>query len=134
MAGANPLTNLLILMRVARGATVPAHIYLRMLRRRAHLVGRMDARLAPVDVLALPTVPIVAPPIAPMLKDDELYFRTNLLVLSNTMIGNFFDLCGISLPIPGTALPVGFMLLARHGGDHGLLDIAAGVEAELAKT
>jgi aspartyl-tRNA(Asn)/glutamyl-tRNA(Gln) amidotransferase subunit A len=119
--------------RIARGATVPAHIYIRMLRRRADLIRRMDARLAAVDVLALPTVPIVAPPIAPMLNDDELYFRTNLLVLRNTMIGNFFDLTGISLPVPGTALPVGLMMLARHGRDHDLLDIAAGVENELGR-
>jgi aspartyl-tRNA(Asn)/glutamyl-tRNA(Gln) amidotransferase subunit A len=117
--------------RIARGATVPAPIYLRMLRRRATLIRRMDARLSAIDVLALPSVPIVAPPIAPMLADDELYFRTNLLVLRNTMIGNFFDLCGISLPVPGTALPVGFMMLARHGRDRDLLDIAAGVEKEL---
>ena len=47
------------------------------------------------------------------------------------MIGNFFDLAGISLPVPGTALPVGFMMLARHGRDRDLLDIAAGVEKEL---
>jgi aspartyl-tRNA(Asn)/glutamyl-tRNA(Gln) amidotransferase subunit A len=117
--------------RIARGAAIPAHAYIRMLRRRADLIRRMDARLAPIDVLALPTVPIIAPPIAPMLADDELYFRTNLLVLRNTMIGNFFDLTGVSLPIAGAALPVGFMMLARHGRDHDLLDIAASVEKEL---
>jgi aspartyl-tRNA(Asn)/glutamyl-tRNA(Gln) amidotransferase subunit A len=117
--------------RIARGATIPARIYIRMLRRRADLIRRVDARLSAIDVLALPTVPIVAPPIAPMLTDDDLYFRTNLLVLRNSMIGNFFDLAGISLPIPGTALPVGFMLMARHGRDRDLLEIAAGVEAEL---
>ncbi|MCC2653149.1 MAG: amidase [Microvirga sp.] len=117
--------------RIAKAVATPAHTYIRMLRRRADLVRRMDARLAPVDVLALPTVAIVPPPIAPMLTDDELYFRTNLLVLRNTMIGNFFDLTGISLPAPGAALPVGFMMLARNGRDHDLLAIAAAVEKEL---
>jgi aspartyl-tRNA(Asn)/glutamyl-tRNA(Gln) amidotransferase subunit A len=117
--------------RIAKAAGITAQTYIRMMRRRADLIRRMDARLAPIDVLALPTVPIAPPPIAPLLTDDELYFRTNVLVLRNTMVANLFDLTGISLPVPGTALPVGFMMLARHGSDHDLLDIAAGVEKEL---
>jgi aspartyl-tRNA(Asn)/glutamyl-tRNA(Gln) amidotransferase subunit A len=68
-----------------------------------------------------------------MLADDDLYFRTNLLVLRNTMVANFFDLTAISLPLPGTALPVGFMLIARHGRDRELLAIAAAVEAEFGR-
>ena len=102
-----------------------------MLRRRAALAAALDARLAAVDVLALPTVPVVPPPIAPLIADDDLYMRTNLLVLRNTMIANFFDLTSISLPIPGTALPVGFMLIARNGRDRDLLSVAAAVENEL---
>ncbi|MFL5165002.1 MAG: amidase [Microvirga sp.] len=118
--------------RILRGAAIPAATYIRMLRRRAALAAALDARLAAVDVLALPTVPVVPPPIAPLIADDDLYMRTNLLVLRNTMIANFFDLTSISLPIPGTALPVGFMLIARNGRDRDLLAIAAAVEAELA--
>jgi aspartyl-tRNA(Asn)/glutamyl-tRNA(Gln) amidotransferase subunit A len=116
--------------RIARAAAIPAHTYIRMMRKRAALIAAMDERLAPIDVLALPTVPIAPPPIAPMLADDDLYFRTNLLVLRNTMIANFFDLTSISLPVPGTALPVGFMLIARHGRDRDLLAVAAAVEAQ----
>jgi aspartyl-tRNA(Asn)/glutamyl-tRNA(Gln) amidotransferase subunit A len=52
-------------------------------------------------------------------------------VLRNTMLGNFFDLTGVSLPIAGTPLPVGMMLLARNGHDRRLLAIAAGAEAHL---
>ena len=113
---------------------VPAHLYIRMMQQRSALVSAMDERLATIDVLALPTTAIVAPPIAPLLTDDALYTRTNHLVLRNTMFGNQFDLTSISLPIPGTALPVGFMLVARNGQDHRLLQIAAGVEALLART
>lgn len=119
--------------RIARGATIPAAVYIRMLRRRAVLIRAMDARLAAVDLLATPTLPIVAPPIAPLVADDDLYFRTNILVLRNTSVANFFDLTSISLPLPGEALPVGLMLTARHGRDRDLLDIAAGVETELAR-
>jgi aspartyl-tRNA(Asn)/glutamyl-tRNA(Gln) amidotransferase subunit A len=52
------------------------------------------------------------------------------MLLRNTSIGNFFDLCGISLPLPAP-LPVGLMLLSRNGHDHALLRIAAAVESLL---
>ena len=51
----------------------------------------------------------------------------NRLLLRNAAIANFFDLCAISLPMPGTgALPAGLMLFARRGRDRQLFAIAAG--------
>jgi aspartyl-tRNA(Asn)/glutamyl-tRNA(Gln) amidotransferase subunit A len=117
--------------RIALSSSVAAPEYIRMMRQRAALIAMMDERLAPVDVLALPTTPVVAPPIGPLLSDDELYRQTNLLVLRNPMVANQFDLTSISLPIPDTALPVGLMLFARHGQDRRLLQIAAGIETIL---
>jgi len=118
---------------IARSGTIPAPVYIRMLRRRSALVAAMDERLAPVDVLALPTTAVSAPLIAPLEADDKLYNRMDWLILRNTMFGNQFDLTGITLPIPGCERPVGLMLLARHGQDRRLLEIAAGVERELAR-
>jgi aspartyl-tRNA(Asn)/glutamyl-tRNA(Gln) amidotransferase subunit A len=117
--------------RIALSSSVAAPEYIRMMRQRAALIAMMDERLAPVDVLALPTTPVVAPPIGPLLSDDELYRQTNLLVLRNPMIANQFDLTSISLRIPDTSLPVGLMLFARHGQDRRLLQIAAGIETIL---
>lgn len=116
--------------RIARGATVPAPDYIRSLRRRNELVAAMDARLTAVDVLAMPTVAVV-PPRIDALTDDDAYGRTNMLVLRNTMVGNLFDLTGVTLPIPGAPLPVGLMLLARNAHDRRLLAIAAAVESRL---
>jgi aspartyl-tRNA(Asn)/glutamyl-tRNA(Gln) amidotransferase subunit A len=118
---------------IARSGTVPAPVYIRMLRRRRELVGAMDERLSPVDVLALPTTAISAPLTAPLEADDKLYNRTDWLILRNTMFVNQFDLTAISLPIPGCERPVGLMLVARHGHDRRLLEIAAGVEQALAR-
>jgi aspartyl-tRNA(Asn)/glutamyl-tRNA(Gln) amidotransferase subunit A len=118
---------------IARSGTVPAPVYIRMLRRRRALIEAMDERLSPVDVLALPTTAISAPLTAPLEADDKLYNRMDWLILRNTMFGNQFDLTGISLPIPGCERPVGLMLLARHGQDRRLLEIAASVERELAR-
>jgi aspartyl-tRNA(Asn)/glutamyl-tRNA(Gln) amidotransferase subunit A len=118
--------------RIAISGQVTAPVYIRMMRRRAELVAAMDQRLQPVDVLALPTTAITALPIDALIADDDLYARGNLLVLRNPMIANQFDLTGISLPIRGYERPVGLMLLARHGHDRQLLDIAASIEHELA--
>jgi len=51
------------------------------------------------------------------------------MLLRNTAIANFFDLCAISLPLPRDGgLPVGLMLIVRNGNDHRLFRIAAAVE------
>jgi aspartyl-tRNA(Asn)/glutamyl-tRNA(Gln) amidotransferase subunit A len=80
----------------------------------------------------MPTVAIVAPTIAEC-RDPEVALARDLLVLRNTAIANYFDLCAISLPLPGRGgLPVGLMLVARNGRDRKLLHIAAAVERLLA--
>ena len=102
--------------------------YIGLIRERAALVRAMDARLADLDAVMLPTVPVVAPTIAECAKLDAA-LTLNLLVLRNTAIVNFFDLCAISLPLPrGDGLPVGLMLVVRNGRDRRLLRIAAAVE------
>ena len=94
-----------------------------MVRERNRLVCAMDARLAGLDVLVMPTTSIVAPTIAEV-ADPKVFAARNAAVLRNTAIINFFDLCAISLPLKA-ALPVGLMLAARNGHDHRLLPIAA---------
>lgn len=113
---------------LSRAAAVAAPVYIRAIRRRAALAAAMDERLAGIDVLALPTVPILAPTIGAMLADEVLCRRTEGLLLRNTQVANQFDLCAVSLPMPGTALPSGLMLVGRHGHDRRLLEIAQGVE------
>ena len=108
---------------------MPAHIYIRMLRQRRELAAAMDQRLAAVDVLALPTTPMIAPPAGPLMNDAALCERTEGLLLRNPQIANQFDLTAISLPMPAMELPAGLMLIARHGDDRHLLAIAAVVES-----
>jgi len=114
--------------RIELGRTLSAADYMAMLRDRAALVRAMDARLADLGALVLPTTSIVAPTIAEVSSSESLTAK-NLLVLRNPAIANFFDLCAISLPLPRAgALPVGLMLVARNGHDRRLFRMAAAVE------
>jgi aspartyl-tRNA(Asn)/glutamyl-tRNA(Gln) amidotransferase subunit A len=113
-------------VRIERGCAVPAADYIETVRARRRLVRALDRRLAGTDALAMPTTAIVAPTIAEV-ADPKVFAARNFMLLRNTAIGNFFDLCAISLPLPAV-LPVGFMLLARNGQDRMLLRIAAAVE------
>jgi aspartyl-tRNA(Asn)/glutamyl-tRNA(Gln) amidotransferase subunit A len=118
--------------RIARGGEMSAPDYILSQRRRAELVRAMDAALAEFDAFIWPTTPIVAPTIAEM-GDAKVFAHNNMLLLRNTSIVNFFDLCAISLPLPGEGLPCGLMLVARNGADHRLFRIAAAVERLLAE-
>jgi aspartyl-tRNA(Asn)/glutamyl-tRNA(Gln) amidotransferase subunit A len=116
--------------RIARGCTTSAADYADMVRQRGRLVQAMDARLATLDALLMPTTSIVAPTIAEV-ADSKTFAARNAAVLRNTAIINFFDLCAISLPLKAK-LPVGLMLIARNGHDHRLLRIAAATAQLLA--
>jgi aspartyl-tRNA(Asn)/glutamyl-tRNA(Gln) amidotransferase subunit A len=118
---------------LSRALVVPASAYIRTIRRRTELAASMDERLSSVDVVVLPTTPIVAPTVAAMADDEALRDKAEGLLLRNTQVANQFDLCAISLPMPGTARPAGLMLVARNGHDHHLLAIAAAVEALLGR-
>ena len=120
-----------IRVRIERAAEITPEIYRDLLATRARLCKAMDAQLASIDVLAMPTTPIVAPTIAEVADPTE-FGRKNAMVLRNTSIGNFFDLAAISLPLPGPGLPCGLMLMARNGHDRRLFEIAAAVERLLA--
>jgi aspartyl-tRNA(Asn)/glutamyl-tRNA(Gln) amidotransferase subunit A len=81
------------------------------------------------DVLALPTTPITAPTQAEV-ASPESFAQKNRLLLRNTSIANFFDLCAISLPAPEPGpLPCGFMLFGRSGADQALFRAALAIEA-----
>jgi len=115
-------------VRLESARDISAADYIDMVRERARLIRMMDIRIADVDALAWPTTPMVAPTMQEVTAPAE-FARKNAMLLRNTVIVNFFDLCAISVPIPrGSGLPAGFMLVARNGQDQRLFRIAAAVE------
>ena len=84
-------------------------------------------------VLITPTVAHVAPPLAPLEADDELFANTNLATLRLTMPGSLLDMPGVSLPSGRNAqgLPTGLLLSVPMGEDARLLRAALSVESVL---
>jgi aspartyl-tRNA(Asn)/glutamyl-tRNA(Gln) amidotransferase subunit A len=95
-------------------------------------IDRMNLALAGFDAVICPTVACIPPEIAPLIADDELFFKTNARILRNTSWVNFLDGCALTLPChaPGSA-PVGLQLVARHGMDRKLLVLGAACEFAL---
>ncbi len=115
--------------RIERASTMTAAEYVSVIQERLRLVRAMHERLDGLDALIMPTTPIVAPLVSEV-QSPEGYATNNLALLRNTAIGNFFDLCAISLPLPREGgLPVGLMMLGRNGDDRRLFSAAAAVEA-----
>jgi aspartyl-tRNA(Asn)/glutamyl-tRNA(Gln) amidotransferase subunit A len=121
----------IIVSRTEKGRDVSSADYIETLQARAVLIRAMDARLADLDVLVMPTCPIVSPR-QDEVTDPKAFMARNAMLLRNTTIVNFFDCCAVSLPLPREGgLPTGLMLIARNGQDRRLLRIAAAVERAL---
>jgi amidase/aspartyl-tRNA(Asn)/glutamyl-tRNA(Gln) amidotransferase subunit A len=117
--------------RIRRGETMSAADYLDLLAARRQWIAKMTDALQPFDALLSPTVPIVAPPLAPLVDDDEAFFVANNLLLRNPSSVNFLDGCALSLPCQrDDELPVGLMVW--HGAGHDDTVLAAGLAIEAA--
>lgn len=118
--------------RILMGKSLTAEAYLTAIRTRKELIAEAAKALAGVDVLAMPTIPIVPPTIAEM-EDTDTFADLNRLMLRNPSVANMLDRCAVSLPVgePGSA-PVGLSLVGPAMGDRRLLSIALAAEAALA--
>jgi aspartyl-tRNA(Asn)/glutamyl-tRNA(Gln) amidotransferase subunit A len=113
--------------RIMRGKEMSAADYIDLLGARADLQARIAAVTSNYDAVAMPTCAIVAPTLTEV-STPEGFARKNMLLLRNTMVGNFLDRCAISLPCHAAGeLPVGFMLMAETMADARLLAIARAV-------
>ena len=119
-------------LRMQAGRDVTRGQYSAALAYRRFWIDRMNCALAGFDAVVCPTVACIAPEIAPLVADDELFFATNARILRNTAWVNFMDGCALTMPChqPGDA-PVGLQLVGRHGQDHAILALGMACEAAL---
>ena len=123
----------IVLGRIRRGQTLDAATYVGIQQARNALMPALDARITKLDALVLPTLPLLAPRIDAVQAED-VFLRTNALLLRNPSVFNFFDLPALTLPLPRNgALAVGLMLVGRRGSDRDLLALGAAIEQQLNK-
>jgi aspartyl-tRNA(Asn)/glutamyl-tRNA(Gln) amidotransferase subunit A len=121
-----------VALRIRRGESMSAADYIDLLNARRAWIARMEAALRPYDALMSPTVPIVAPPIAPLVASDEAFFATNALLLRNPAVVNMLDGCALSLPCHARGeMPVGLMVWSSALRDDTVLDASLAIETVL---
>lgn len=117
-----------VVARILRGKTMTAYDVLSLQMGRRHLMASLAASLDGAFMLC-PTVAHVAPEIAPLDADPELFAKVNLKTLRNTMIGNMLNMPGVALPAASPSpLPVSLLVSSVGGDDDRLLSAAWGME------
>ena len=118
-----------VVARMMLGKGISAQDYLELHNRRHAWIAAAQKTLHGFDAMLCPTVPMVAPLIEPLLKDDEVFFKVNRLLLRNPSAINYMDGCAWSLPCHDAGeLPVGLMVSGLGGQDAYLARVALALE------
>ena len=82
------------------------------------------------NFLIMPTCPILAPNLSQVEKNDQMFHELNLKSLRNTMLGNYFNMPAVTLPLKTLKKEMfsGFMIYSRCGMDEMLLYQAKKIE------
>ncbi len=118
--------------RFERMEAIPAVDYLSRRNVLDQLAGQIAGRLADVDVLVTPTVPITPPDLA-TIDTGERYFEANMSMLRNTAAVNLLRLCAVTIPagLDSANMPVGLQIIAPFGEDERALAVACAFERVL---
>lgn len=116
--------------RIMAGKSMSAHALWQIIQRRTQLIEECRTFVGS-RLIAMPTVPMTAPEIAPLETDDALFGKTNLKSLRNTNLGNVLRLCGLAIPNgkDSDGMPTSFSLCGLGDDDDRLLSY--GLSAEL---
>ena len=124
-----------VAQRIRRGEPMSAADYIDLLHARRVWIDQMAAAMSGFDAMLSPTVPIVAPPLAPLQASDEAFFATNALLLRNPSVVNLLDGCALSLPCHASGeMPVGLMVWSGALRDDVVLGASLEIETVLSAT
>jgi aspartyl-tRNA(Asn)/glutamyl-tRNA(Gln) amidotransferase subunit A len=117
-------------VRLEANRAVPPDRRAQLLARRRELIETFANETAGAT-LVMPTTPHVAPVLAPLEADPDLFARVNLQTLAMTMLGSFLDTPAVAMPsgVDVDGLPTSAQLMRVQGDDKALLRIAAALEA-----
>jgi aspartyl-tRNA(Asn)/glutamyl-tRNA(Gln) amidotransferase subunit A len=122
-----------VLQRLRAGANVPAWEYLRATQARQRLRQKIMALFETIHLLAMPTVPMVAPDIgerSPRIGGALVEVRSALLSLTSPW--NLIGIPAISIPAGTMAgLPFGLQLICPPGSERRMFDVARKVESRM---
>ena len=122
-----------VALRIRRGEGMSAADYIDLVNARRDWIARMHVQATGFDALLSPTVPIVAPRIDDLQRDDSAFFAANALLLRNPSVVNMLDGCALSLPCQAAdEMPVGLMVWSTALRDDAVLDASLAIEAALA--
>ncbi len=121
-----------VLRRLRDGRALPAAGHAALLRARPRLQATFAQELGGA-LLLTPTAPHVAPPIAPLEADDDVFLAANARTLRITMPASYLDAPGVALPIgPAEAgLPASLLVSGPSATDDRVLAGALAAEAVL---
>lgn len=116
-----------VLARLQMGALLPATAYLQAQRLRQQFRDEFAAALSGVDVLAVPTVPVPAPPVGATAVDVggttmEVRACINRLTCPANLAG--FPAASVPCGLSGDGLPLGLQIIGRAGDDATVLQAA----------
>jgi len=112
----------------------PSSDYVLLRDAHARLRSAFWSAAAPFDAVAMPTVRVGPPALAPLLDDDDAYMRANLAVLRSTTLGNLLGGPVATVPVGSDrdGLPVGLSIATQPGEDALALAYAQVLETLLA--
>ena len=118
-----------VVARIMRGASMSAYDLLALQAKRIELQHKLRAELDGA-LLAFPTVPLTAPPVAPLEADPDLFHAVNIKTLRNTMLGNFLNLPGFAIPsgVDANGLPTSILISAPAGSEPLLFAASLAIE------
>jgi len=116
--------------RMVMGRTLSPSDYFSLLRKLAALRDRVLWTLRDVDALIVPTTMVPAQPLSLIDANFEIHVDYNTKYHRNCGIGNFLNLCGVSLPCGFTSdgLPIGLMIYTKPFQEEMVLRVAYAYE------